>query len=81
MLSIDKCRINSSVIKEMEDLFLEFGPEDIANRCDHQMALLMCLQNGECDGNDYSFLSELRDTFNRIAVLLGREPYKPGIDD
>lgn len=81
MLSIDKCRVNASIIQELEELFFAFGPEDIARCCDNEMKLLMCLQNGECDGNDYSFLSQLRDTFNRIARLLDREPYKPGIDD
>lgn len=45
---------------------------------EHCKSLKMTNQEIE---NDYSFLSQLRDTFNRIALLLDREPYKPGIDD
>jgi hypothetical protein len=76
----EKCRVNSSVVREMENLFVEVGPEDIACQCDRQMGLLMCLAKGESEGDDYYFLAKLRDTFNRIAVILGREPFKPGIE-
>lgn len=76
----EKCRINSSVIRDMENLFTVVGPEEIACQCDRQMGLLMCLAKGESDGNDYYFLAKLRDTFNRIAAILGREPFKPGIE-
>lgn len=76
----EKCRMNSSVMKELEVLLCNNPPERIAGQCDRQMGLLMCLDNGESEGGDYFFLSELRDTFNRIAVILGREPFKPGIE-
>lgn len=76
----EKCRMNSSVVREIETLLLNNPPEKIACQCDRQMGLLMCLVNGESEGDDYFFLSELRDTFNRIAVILGREPFKPGIE-
>lgn len=76
----EKCRINSSVVREIETLLLNNPPEKIACQCDRQMGLLMCLVNGESDGDDYYFLAELRDTFNRIAAILGREPFKPGIE-
>ena len=79
-MNTDKCRVNSSVIREMEMLMLNNPTETIAAKCDHQMGLLMCLDNGESDGDDYFFLTELRDCFNRIAVILGREPFKPGIE-
>lgn len=76
----EKCRINSCIIKEMENLFTEASPEGISCQCDRLMGLLTCLPKGESDSDDYYFLEELRDTFNRIAAILGREPFKPGIE-
>ena len=81
MLSVEKCRLNASVIQEIDDLFQAYAPEEIASRCDSQASLLMCLQHGECDVDDFFFLSKVRDSFNRIASILGREPFKPGVDD
>lgn len=81
MLNVDKCRTNTALIQELDELFQMYAPEDIANRCDNQASLLMCLQHGESDVDDFCFLSHIRDTFNRIANILGREPYKPGIDE
>ena len=81
MLSVDKCRTNAALIQELDDLFQMYAPEEIANRCDNQTSLLMCLQHGECGIDDFHFLSKLRDSFNRIANILGREPFKPGVDE
>lgn len=80
MLNLKENANRAAVCDALEELFSKFSAAEAAQRCDEQMSLLMCLEHGEADGNHYSFLKEIRDTFNRIAYSCREAVFVPGAD-
>lgn len=67
---------------EINELFAMFGCVELARILDDVAFDLVRLSYDEVVNTDeVNVLRELRDTFNRIAVVNGEKPYVPGVKE